>query len=189
MSEVMGQAPDVVSLKPPEPTAKAVRAHRCALELQRDALRAGAAKLALASARGDTGAQDALSAIYAKLGALQFEIDYNHEAHELAVQEDAAAEVAWRASIQTLDPEEIIAGIGKDSCCRRCTPGIPGGCVISGAAPHAGSTCWHPTRMGSFHQFNLDNLGKRIFPLRDNPQVSRVFDAALDKLKVRGKFA
>jgi hypothetical protein len=185
----MGKHEQIIPLAPPSPTAPAVRAHRKKLEAARDGLRTGAAALALASALGDADAQAALAAIPNKFAALQLEIDLNHEAHELAYKQDADAEVAWRAAIQTLPPEELLVGLNKDECSRLCQPGIPGGCVLCGAAPHAGSTCWHPTRMGSFHQFNLDNLGKRIFPLRDNPQASRVFDAALDKLKVRGKFA
>ena len=47
----------------------------------------------------------------------------------------------------------------------------------------------HPTRMGSFHQFNINESGKRIFPYRNTPQAAKVFDAACDKLNVREKFA
>jgi hypothetical protein len=68
-----------------------VRAHRRALEIERDALRAGAAALALASARGDRAAKEALAALPARHAALTFEIDLNHEAVELAQAEDAAA--------------------------------------------------------------------------------------------------
>jgi len=116
------------------------------LEIERDALRAGAVELALASALGDLDAKAALAALPPKLAALQFEIDLNHQAHEMAQGHDAAAEVAWRASIQTLPPEEIIEGIGKESCCRRCQPGAMGGCVITAAAPWAGATCGHPLK-------------------------------------------
>src|SRR5258705_9076792 len=130
-----------IPLDPPAPTAKAVRAHRRTLELSLDALRAGAAELALASARGRTGAQDALAALYGKIRATEFEIECNHQACELAALEDAAAEVAWRAAIQAMDPEEIIQGIDRESCCRRCQPGINGGGGITNAAPHAGAPC------------------------------------------------
>jgi hypothetical protein len=151
--------------KPPAPTARAVLAHRKKLEIERDALRAGAAELALKSARGDTAAQAALWAMPGKQAGLQFEIDQNHAAHELAMKQDSDAEIAWRASLQLMEPEDLIAGINKEECCHRCQPNIPGGCVLSAAAPYPGSTCMHPTRMGSFHQFNIDDRGKRIFYL------------------------
>jgi hypothetical protein len=172
-------------LAPPAGTAKAVRAHRRTLELARDALRAGAAELALASARGDGGAREALAAIPARYAALTFEIDLNHEAVALAEAEDAAAERAYSAAIQALPVGEIIAGINRDECCRRCVAGSPGGCVLSGGARFAGSHCYHPVK----ESFPNDDGGKRIFPLAGDPHAAEVFFAACDKLKVRGKFA
>jgi hypothetical protein len=177
----------IVPDTPPAPTAKAVRGHRQTLELALEALKAGAAKLALASARGKAGAQDALAALYLKIRATEFEIECNHQAFELAKREDAAAEVEWRAAIQTMDPEEIIGGISKNSCCSRCTPGFNGGCVITASAPYAGSTCGHPVK--ERHLFHLDPNGKRFFPYRDNPRASEIFDAACKKLNVRKEFA
>src|SRR5437879_1636802 len=118
----MGMHQNIISTTPPPANAPGVRAHRKMLEIERDALRAGAVELALASAMGDRDAKAALAALPAKLAALQFEIDLGHQAMELAQGHDAAAEVAWRASIQTLPPEEIIEGIGKESCCRLCQP-------------------------------------------------------------------
>jgi hypothetical protein len=177
---------ETIALDPPAPTARAVRAHRQTLELSRDALKAGAAELALASARGKAGAQDALAALCGKIRATEFEIECNNAAFELATQEDAAAEVAWRAAIQTLDPEEIIAGITKEGCCRRCTPGIPGGCVLTASAPHAGGECGHPIIQR--HLFHVDDTGRRKFRHRDNPQASKIFDAACQKLNVQREF-
>lgn len=183
----MGKIEQIVPIDPPAPTAKDVRAHRRTLDLSLDALKAGAAELALASARGRVGAQDALAALHWKIRATEFEIECSHQAYELAMREDAAAEVAWRAAIQTMDPEEIIAGIGKESCCRRCTPGIVGGCVITASAPYAGSACGHPVK--ERHQFNRDETGQRLFRYRDTPQASKVFDTACKKLDVRGEFS
>jgi hypothetical protein len=177
----------IVPIKPPAPTAKAVRAHRQTLELSLEALKASAAKLALASARGKTGAQDALAALDLKIRTAEFEIVCNHAAAELATQEDADAEVAWRAAIQTMAPEEIIAGIGKDVCCGRCTPGIPGGCVITASAPYAGGVCCHPVR--ERHLFYINDRGLRQFRYRDDPQSSRIFDAACKRLGVGKEFA
>jgi hypothetical protein len=179
---------EAVSLVPPAPTARAVLAHRKKLETERDALRVDAADLALRSARGDTTAQAALWAIPARQAGIQFELDQNRAAYALAEKQDSDAEIAWRASIQTLPPEEIITGINRDECCHRCQPNIAGGCVLSAAAPYAGATCMHPTRMGSFHQFGINEFGKRIFPYRNTPQAAKAFDAACDKLNVRGNF-
>jgi hypothetical protein len=173
------------ALKPPAPTAMAVSAHRRTLELERDALRAGAAALALASARGDQAAKEALAALPARHAALTFEIDLNGEAVALAQAEDAAAEKGWRAAIQTLPVDEIIFGINRDECCRRCTAGTPGGCVLAGAARFAGTTCYHPVK----ESFANNAQGLRVFPLADDPQAAKVFFAACEKLKVRGKFA
>jgi hypothetical protein len=178
---------ETVPMKPPAATRPLVIARRRTIELERDNLRAGAIELALRSAMGDLDARNTLAALPAKLAALQFEIDLNHQAQELAHAEDASAEIAWRTLIQTLSPEEIIGGIGREACPSRCTQGIS--CVLSAAAMYSGSTCMHPTRMGSLHQFNIDNSGLRIFPFRDNPRAAKVFDAACEKLNVRKKFA
>jgi len=179
--------PGTLSLKPPAPTAKVVRAHRQTLELLLAALKQSAAELALASAKGKAGAKDALGALYLRIRATEFEIECNHAAAELASEQDAAAEIAYRAAIQTLDPEEIIAGIRTDSCCSRCTPGSPGGCVITASAPYAGGTCGHPIR--EKHLFHLNDQGRRLFRYRDNPQASRIFDAACKRLGVSREFA
>jgi hypothetical protein len=183
----MGKLEKIVPIEPPAATAKAVRAHRRTLELSLDALKAGAAQLALASARGEPGAQDDLAALCLKIWTTEFEIFCNHAAAELATQQDTAAEVSWRQSIQTMDPEEIIAGIGKELCPHRCTPGINGGCVITASAPYAGSTCGHPVKQR--YLFHRDEKGQWKFPYHDNPRASEIFDAACEKLNVRKEFA
>jgi hypothetical protein len=131
-----------IALNPPQPIAKAALAHRKKLELERDALRTGAAELALKSAQGDTAAQAALWAIPAKQAGLQFEIDQNHAACELATKQDSDAEAAWRTLLQTMDPEDLIAGIGGDSCPGLCK--TSGSCVITATYPYAGGNA--PTR-------------------------------------------
>jgi hypothetical protein len=187
MNDVL-ERPDTVPMKPPVPTKPIVLARRRMIEMERDALRAGAIELALASARGDLSARSTLAALPARLAALQLEIDLGHQVQELAHAEDARAETAWRESLQLLDPEDLIAGISRDGCCHLCQPNVAGGCVLSAAAPYS-ATCMHPTREGSFHQFSIDNSGLRIFPYRNNPQAAKVFYAACVKLKVRGKFS
>jgi len=148
-----------VSRTAPAPIAKSVLAHRRIIEAERDALKTGAAELALKSVGGDLEARAALAAIPGKTAALQREIDWNHAAHELAIKHDSDAEIAWRASL------------------------------LTGGAPYAGSTCLHPVRYGTLHQFNVDMTGRRIFPHRGHPRASQVFDAATTKLKVREKFS
>jgi hypothetical protein len=188
MNDVL-ERPDTVPMTPPAPTAKAVLAHRKKLEIERDSLKTGAGELALKSAQGDPDAKAALAAIPAKQAWLQFELDQNHSAYELATKQDSDAEAFWRKSLQSMNPADLIAGINRDECCGLCQPGIAGGCVLVAAAPYPGSTCFHPTRFGTFHQFSVDGSGLRIFPFRNNPDASKVFDLACDKLKVRGKFS
>lgn len=141
------------------------------------------AELARLSALGDAEAKATLAAIPGKIAALQFEIDLNEAAHGLAVQQDSAAEAAWRSSIQEMSPEDAITGIGKDSCCGLCRPGTLGGCVITAGHPFAGSTCGHPIRERHV-VFGRDAEGRRQFLYRDNPRAMSVFDAARKKLNV-----
>lgn len=169
--------------KPPAATAKAVVDYRKKLERDRDGLRTGAAELALLAALGDADAKATLAAIPGKHAALQFEIDLSHEAFDLAHKNDSDAEVAWRASLQAMDPEELIAGINKDECCHRCQPNLPGGCVITASYPYAGSQCGHPIREKAAI-FGRDENGERQFLYRHNPQAARVFEAARRRLKV-----
>jgi hypothetical protein len=172
----------IVPAKPPAPTAPAVRKHLQTLELLLDALKASAAALALASARAEPGAQAALAALHGKILAAEFEISCNPAARILASKEDSAAEASWREAIQTMDPEEIIAGLSKEGCCHRCTPGINGGCVITASAPYAGDTCGHPVR--SRHLFPLDEAGRTLFPYRMVPRALEIYLAASRRLKV-----
>jgi hypothetical protein len=182
----MGKHENIIPIAPPAPTAKAVLAHRKKLEIERDGLRAGAAELALKSALGDLDARAALAAIPAKAAALQFEIDMHHETHELAHKLDAAAEAAWRTSLESMDVEDLLEGLGGDNCCRLCQIGTPGGCVITGAHPFAGATCGHPVREKN-SVFGRDETGTRQFLYRHNPQALKVFTAACQKLKVKDR--
>jgi hypothetical protein len=179
--------PDAV-LDPPASTAKLVLAHRKRLEVERDGLRTGAAELALKSVQGDAAAQAELAAIPARHAAVTFEIDMNAAAHEIALKNDSDAEIACRKSLQDLPTEVLLAGLNKDECCRLCQPGITGGCVLGAASSRCGSTCWHPIRFGALHQFSVDSSGRKVSPFANSP-ASRVFDAACDKLNVRGKFS
>jgi hypothetical protein len=179
----MGKLEKIVPDTPPAPTARAVLAHRKKLEIERDALCAGAAELALRSAQGDADAQATLAAIPAKQAGLNFEISLNHAAHFLAAKQDSDAESAWRASLQLMNPEDLIAGIGKDCCPALCQPNAAGGCVITAGYPYAGAQCGHPIR--ELHAvFGRGPTGEREFRYAHNPQAARVFEAARAKLKV-----
>lgn len=175
-----------IALDPPAPTAKAVLAHRKKLETDRDSLRTGAAKLALAAALGDLDARAALAAMPGELAALQFEIDLNHEAHDLAVKQDSDAEVAWRAALDSMNPEDLIAGINRDECSHRCQPGSF--CVITAGYPYAGAQCGHPIRERDLI-FSRDANGVRQFLYRRSPRALAVFNAALERLRVRRESA
>jgi hypothetical protein len=166
----------------PAPIAMSIRAHGKTLALKIDALRAGAAKLVLDEARGKTGAFEALTDLYLKLKILEFALELNGQAVELARQEDAHNDACWRAAIQTLDPDEIVEGISKGGCCAKCTPGVNGGCVITNPAPHAGPTCGHPILTKDL-QF-IDEVGKRHFRYEKNPRALEIYKAACRKLKV-----
>jgi hypothetical protein len=179
----MGKLEKIVFDKPPGATATAILAHRKKLEIERDGLRNGAAELARLAALGDAEAKVTLAAIPGKHAALQFEIDLNHEAVEQARKFDADAETAWRASLQSMDPEDLITGINRDECCHRCQPNSPGGCVITAGFPYAGGQCGHPIReKGTI--FGRDEAGNRRFLYEHNPQAARVFEAARARLKV-----
>jgi hypothetical protein len=177
----MGRLEKIVPDTPPAPTAKAVLAHRKKLDIERDALCAGGADLALKSAQGDTDAQAELRAIPAKQVGLQFEIDQNRAAYALAAKQDSDAESAWRAALQTMEPEDLIAGIGKEMCPALCQPWSF--CVITAGDRHAGGQCGHPVK--ELHAvFGRNAAGDREFRYAHNPQAARVFEAARAKLKV-----
>jgi hypothetical protein len=116
----------------------------------------------------------------AKQAGLQFEIDQNHAAYALATKHDSDAESAWRASLP-MDPEELIAGIGREMCPRLCQPGSF--CVITGAYAYAGGQCGHPIR--EIHAvFARGPTGDREFRYAHNPRAARVFEVARSRLKV-----
>jgi hypothetical protein len=150
-------------------------------------LKPGRAALALASSRGEPGARDALAALHRKIGDVEFEIECNGLAYDLTCSQDGDAFAAWRAAVQQMEPEQIIEGISRSQCCHRCLRGAGNGCVITASAPSAGGTCGHPIL--ERHLFTRNETGKRIFSYRNNPQASKIFDAACEKLKVRSEFA
>jgi hypothetical protein len=95
---------------------------------------------------------------------------------------DAAAEAAWRSDIQLMDPDEIVAGISKGGCCDLCSPGAPGGCVITNPAPHSGGVCGHPLLTKDLQ--HLDENGQRHFAYADNLRCMQNYRAAMKRLKM-----
>jgi hypothetical protein len=169
----MGRHETIVSVDPPANRAPAVLARLKIAERELAELKLQIPERALAAAEDRPGAKEALAALHQKIAATAFEIDCNPQAQRLAARLDQEALVAYRAAIQTLSPEEIIQGITKDSCCRRC-PGA-GRCVITGADPVAGGACAHPALQGAL----------ALNSHRDNSKVLAVYTAACVKLGLR----
>jgi hypothetical protein len=161
----------IVSDKPPAPQATVVAKHFEATKRTLAGLEAKIPELAFAAAVGKLGAKEDLAALQQKIGALKFEIEHHAKARALAERSDEQAIVDWRAAIQTMDPADIVAGIGREVCPRLC--GAGGGCVISGADSLSGPCC-HPNKEGLM-----------LTRYRENPQIMRVFAAACAALKIR----
>jgi hypothetical protein len=171
---------------PPALTAPHVRAHRRALEARLVELRGTVPAAALAIVNKKFGAVGALAALRRKIANVEFEIAANSDAHDLAQAKDAAAHASWRKQVHELPIEQALEGIGRDSCCRRCRPNSPGGCVLGGGCDVAGTSCLHPVKeQDSFHN---DDNGKKVFRLHFHERAAATFAAAATRLKVSHKF-
>jgi hypothetical protein len=158
--------------KPPAPRAAAVTEHLQASRRTLAALEAQVPEMALAAALGEPGGAENLTALHQKIGAVKFEIECYPRARARAERSDEQAVVDWRAQVQTLPPEQIVDGIGREVCPRLC--GAGGGCVIAGSDPLAGGLCCHPNKEGLV-----------LSRYNENPQIVRVFAAACAALKIR----
>jgi hypothetical protein len=157
-----------VAMDPPASRVPAVRARALRLERELIVLRSSRAASALAVAEGVQGAAAGLAELHRKITLAEFELANNGLAQDFAVQLDQAALVVWRAEVQTLPPEEIITGITREACCRRC---LPGNCVMAGAGATP-SDCIHPVLTGELH-FNAHKA---------NPKIVAVYRAAVAKV-------
>jgi hypothetical protein len=164
----------------PAPTSPAVRQHRKNLMRALEALQASAPALGLESAHGQFGASDALTNLIWKVKTIEYELGLHDQVVALAMQEDSAAEAAWRASIQELPAEDAIEGIARDSCPRLCVPGSY--CVISNPCARSGSVCVHPVTQR--HLWSRDETGLFHYPYEDNARSYEIHRAACRKLKV-----
>jgi hypothetical protein len=164
----MGKLEKIAAAEPPAPRAPAVLEQRPALERELADLKQQIAETALAAYEGKSDGREKLAALDAKIRACAFQLDCNGLAHEHALRLDHQAVESWKATIQTMPPEQIIAGISVKDCARLCSE--EHGCVIT-----LGQQCGHPVKSG-------------VLPprLQGNPAVRRVYVAATAKLKLRG---
>ena len=93
------------------------------------------------------------------------------KARERAEQIDREAAVAFKADVQKMPPDQILAGITKDACPRRC---IAGGCAITGSDEFAG-TCQHPLIGGALDQLRY----------RASPHIMRLYGIACEKIGLK----
>jgi hypothetical protein len=168
----MGRPEKILAFEPPAARVPAVISRLRAVQRELSDLKLQIPERALASAEGKPGARESLAELCQKISAAEFEIGCNSAARDQAERLDEAAIVAWKVDVQKLEPEQIVDGITKDQCCRRC---LVGGCAITGADPLAGP-CAHPARVG---QLELQRY-------RENPKILAIYEAARSKLGLGG---
>jgi hypothetical protein len=159
----MGKHERIIQDQPPAAREPAVARRLAVAQRELSDLKLLIGERGLAVAEGKPGAKEAFAALHQKITSTAFEIEHFSKARELAARLDDEAIVAWKATVQTLEPDEIVAGITKDQCCRRCRAG----CVITGSDPMAGP-CAHPVLVGALEKDRY----------RDNPKIVAVYAAA-----------
>lgn len=159
----------IVASDPPASRAPVVIARLRAVQRELADLKLQIPERVLACAEGKPGARESLVELHRQMSIAAFEIESHAAARELAVRLDQEATVAWKAAVQILPPEEIIAGITKEVCCKRCIPGIA--CAITGSDALAGP-CAHPVLVGALE------LTRYV----DNPKIQAIYAAACRKL-------
>jgi hypothetical protein len=170
LGSLMGKYEQIIASEPPAPRAPAVIALRGALERELADLKLRVAETALAAYEQKNG-RERLAELDAKIRACTLQIESAPAAHQLAAQLDEQAMAQWRAAVQTLEPAEIVAGIGREVCPRLC--GAGGGCCIVGSDSLAGSLCCHPAKEGLV-----------LARYHENSQIVRVYAAAVAALKM-----
>jgi hypothetical protein len=158
----------IVPDKPPAPRAPAVIAHLQSCKRELAALQREIPGHLLAVAEERPGAKEDLAALREKIAAAEFEIQHHAGARLMAERLDEEAMVAWKADVQALPADQIVEGITREACCRRC---IPGNCVITGSDQLSGP-CAHPVLVGALELTRYKN----------NPKIQTVFAAACAKL-------
>jgi hypothetical protein len=151
-----------VPTEPPAPRAPTVLEHLQTNRQSLAALEIRIAEIALAAVEGRADAKADLAALHGQIATAAFQIDCSGRAHELAMRLDEQAIIDWKAAVQAMPPEKIVAGISKTDCCNMCRTDT--GCVISGAG------CAHPIKIGSL------SPGQQ-----GNPTIRNVYVAACRK--------
>jgi hypothetical protein len=156
-----------LSKSPAAPRAPAVIERRPVLERELADLKLQVAERVLAATEGAPGAREKLVALVSDILALEFALEANGLAHELAKRLDREAVAEWRRQIE-VDPVEATAGVTKTKCCGLCSEAH--GCVIT-----RGEQCAHPILVGG------------VGPRRQGDETARnLFSAASRHLKLPG---
>lgn len=146
---------------PTAPRAPAVLASRPVLERELADLKFQVAERVLAATEGVAGARENLVALVSDIRAMEFAIESNGHAHELAQRLDREALAEWRQQVEA-DPVAATAGITKKKCCGMCSEAH--GCVIT-----RGEQCAHPVLVGG------------VGPRRQGDPVTRLLRQAAEK--------
>jgi hypothetical protein len=152
---------------PERPVAPLVLEQRPALERELAEVRLQVPERVLAVYEGKPEAREKLAALISEIRTIEFQIECNGMAHELALRLDRDAVAAWRRQIEA-DPEQATEGITRKKCCTLCSK--PYGCVITG------DICAHPLLSGI-------GVGPRHM---GNPTVRAMFSAASKHLEIPG---
>jgi hypothetical protein len=158
----------IVPAGPPAPQAPVVLEHLHVTKRALAGLELKIPELVFAAAVGKSGGAENLAVLREQIATAKFSIENYPKARAQAELCDQEALVQWRAAVQTLPPEEIIVGITKDACCRRC---IVGGCAITGSDPLAGP-CQHPLIGGALE----------LTRFKSNQKIQVIYDASCRKL-------
>jgi hypothetical protein len=165
----MGKMEKIVLAEPPAPQVRVVLEHLHVTKRALAALEAQISETAFAAAVGKPCGAENLAALREKIATAKFAIENYPQVRAHAERQDEQAVVQWKAEVQKLPPEQIIAGITKDSCCRRCTDRT--GCALTGIDPLS-HPCAHPVLVGALE----------LTRYRDNEKIQRIYDAACRKL-------
>jgi hypothetical protein len=152
---------------PAAPRASAVVARKPVLERELADLRLQVAERVLAATESVPGARERLVALVSDIRAIEFAIEANGLAYDLARRLDREAVADWRQKVEA-DPVEATAGITRTKCCGMCSE--LHGCVIT-----RGEQCAHPVLVGG--------VGPRR---QGDPTTRKLFEAAAGHLKVPG---
>lgn len=150
----------------PAPRAPGVIDQRSALERELADLKLQIADRALAAYEGQPDGREKLAQIVANIRTIEFQLECNGLAHDLAKRLDREARAEWRRQIES-DPRQATEGVTKKKCCGLCSEA--NGCIITGDA------CAHPIMVGG--------VGPQH---QGNPAVRALFTAASKHLKIGG---